>query len=431
MPQPRTNGNRARLRRGLESRNRSARQLQMQPLAPAEHTLLAALDPAPMLGQVQAWSALNTGTGNLAGLAQQAQLLGDAFAALPGEVRLEAPAPVTAMGADGHETEVEYGQHLILSVRPQAPRRFLLTGHMDTVFPAGHPFQHPQWLDSDTLNGPGVADMKGGIAVILAALLAFESVPAAASVGYDVLINSDEETGSLSSAALIARLARGKTAALTYEPSALPDGTLAGARAGSGNYSLVITGRSAHAGRNPHEGRNAIVAAAALTLGLKALEREGLSVNPAKIEGGSANNVVPDHAVLRFNIRPREVALATLFDTEIAALIARIEREHDVSIHRHGGISRPPKPIDARAEKLFGIVEECSALLGQPISRKASGGVCDGNNIAACGVPVVDTMGVRGGAIHSPDEFLIVPSLAERAALSALVLHRLATGASL
>ena len=192
-----------------------------------------------------------------------------------------------------------------------------------------------------------------------------------------------------------------------------------------------MRGRSAHAGRNPDDGRNALVAAAALALGLKALHRDGLSVNPAKIDGGSANNVVPDLAVLRFNIRPREAAMADLFAAELAALIARIEAEHDVSVHTHGGISRPPKVLDARAEKLFGIVEECSALLGAPITRIASGGVCDGNNIAACGVPVVDTMGVRGGAIHSPDEFMIVPSLEERAKLSALVLHRLAIGAPL
>ena len=99
-------------------------------------------------------------------------------------------------------------------------------------------------------------------AVMLAALQAFEASPAAKSVGYDVMINSDEETGSLSSAALIEELARGKLAALTYEPAALPDGTLAHARGGSGNYSVTITGRSAHAGRNPEEGRNAVVAAA-------------------------------------------------------------------------------------------------------------------------------------------------------------------------
>lgn len=403
----------------------------MQQLAPAEQALLAPVDPAPMLAQVLEWSALNTGTGNLAGLAAQAALLGDAFAALPGTVTLEPPAPVGAVAADGRAVAVEHGAHLVLRVRPQAERRFLLTGHMDTVFPASHAFQQPRWLDAATLNGPGVADMKGGIAVILAALTAFERSPAAAGVGYDVLINADEETGSLSSAALIAALARGKAAALTYEPSALPDGTLAGARAGSGNYSLVVTGRAAHAGRNPQDGRNAIVAAAALALGLKALERDGLSVNPARIDGGSANNVVPDMAVLRFNIRPREAALAELFEQEINSLVHRVAAEHEVAIHRHGGISRPPKPLDARAERLFALVERCSAELGQPIGRVASGGVCDGNNIAACGVPVVDTMGVRGGAIHSPDEFLIVPSLAERAALSALVLHRLATGAPL
>lgn len=403
----------------------------MQQISPLETALLAAVDASPMLGEVQAWAAINTGTGNLAGLAQQAAKLADAFSALPGEVALVSPAPVAAISAGGTEVPVAYGQHLVLRVRPEAERRFLLTGHMDTVFPASDPFQKQTWLDDQTLNGPGVADMKGGISVILNALKAFEQCAAAGSVGYDVMINSDEETGSLSSAALIAELARGKAAALTYEPSALPDGTLAGARAGSGNWSLTVRGKSAHAGRNPDDGRNALVAAAALALGLKALHRDGLSVNPAKIDGGSANNVVPDMAVLRFNIRPREVSAADEFVIVLKELITRIEAEHEVSIHMHGGISRPPKPIDTRAEKLFGIVEECSALLGQPITRKASGGVCDGNNIAACGVPVVDTMGVRGGAIHSPDEFLIVPSLEERAKLSALVLHRLATGAPL
>lgn len=403
----------------------------MQQLSTSERDLLARVNPAPMLNQVLAWSASNTGTGNLSGLAQQAALLADAFAALPGTVTLEAPAPVEAIAADGSTIAVDYGQHLVLRVRPQAVRRFLLTGHMDTVFPADHSFQQTRWLDDTTLNGPGVADMKGGIAVILAALTAFETSEAAAAVGYDVMVNADEETGSLSSARLIADLAYGKVAALTYEPSALPDGTLAGARAGSGNYSLVVRGKSAHAGRNPDDGRNALVAAAALAVGLKAIHCDGLSVNPARIDGGSANNVVPDLAVLRFNIRPRDADAEFKFASAIEALIAKTTADHDVTIHMHGGISRPPKPIDARAEKLFGLVAQCSALLGQPLGRIASGGVCDGNNIAACGVPVVDTMGVRGGAIHSPDEFLIVSSLEERAKLSALVLHRLATGAPL
>ena len=394
-----------------------------EPVTPSQ------FDAAAMLTQVQAWSAINTGTANLAGLAQQAALLAEAFGALPGNVELVDPAPVTAIAADGSAFEKPHGQHLVVRVRPQANRRILLTGHMDTVFPADHPFKRQTWLDSATLNGPGVADMKGGIAVMLNALLAFEQTASASSLGYDVLINADEETGSLASSALIAQLAAGKLAALTYEPAALPDGTLAHERGGTGNYSITFTGRSAHAGRNPHEGRNAIVAAADLILRLKALEREDLTINPAKLEGGAANNVVPDHAVLRFNIRPKSTTAMEAFDCDINALLRSIEAAHDITTHRHGGVTRPPKMVDAKAQRLFDLVRQCGAELGQDIRWQSTGGVCDGNNIAACGVPVVDTMGVCGGAIHSPQEYLIVPSLTTRAALSARVIERLAQGA--
>lgn len=389
--------------------------------------LIAPIDQAAMLAQARAWSAINTGTANLAGLAAQAAALAEAFAALPGEIELAEPASVTTVDAAGREVDQRFGHHLVLRVRPEAERRLLLTGHMDTVFPADHPFQEQRWIDRETLNGPGLADMKGGIAVILHALMAFEASPEAARLGYDVLINSDEETGSLSSAPLIEQLARGKHAALTYEPSALPDGTLAHARGGSGNYSLTVRGRSAHAGRNPEDGRNAIVAAAALVLGLKQLQTAECPVNPARIDGGAANNVVPDHAVLRFNIRPRSPDAASAFEAGLARLIGEVQQAHEVEVCRHGGITRPPKPVDRRAQRLFDLVRDCGAVLGQDIGWQPSGGVCDGNNIAACGVPVVDTMGVRGGAIHSPDEYLIVPSLGERAALSALVLHKLAS----
>jgi glutamate carboxypeptidase len=384
-----------------------------------------------MLAQTERWSAINSGTGNLGGLARQADALAGEFAALPGEVELREPAPVVAVDAGGQDVEQQNGRHLVLRVRSRAARRFLLTGHMDTVYPAHHPFQAGRWLDADTLNAPGAADMKGGIAVMLAALQAFEASGVAASVGYDVMINSDEETGSLSSAALIAELATGKAAALTYEPAALPDGTLAHSRGGSGNYSVAVTGRSAHAGRNPEDGRNAVVAAAALTLELKALETMDLAINPARIDGGSANNVVPDHAVLRFNIRPANTEAAERFQGQLRDLLRNLEADHEVATRLHGGLSRPPKPVDGKAQQLFDLVRRSGADLGQSIAWKPSGGVCDGNNIAACGVPVVDTMGVRGGAIHSPGEYLIASSLAERAALSALVLHRLASGETL
>ena len=296
--------------------------------------------------------------------------------------------------------------------------QLLFTGHMDTVFGADHAFQQTRWLEDGVLNGPGVADMKGGIAVMLAALKAVERSRGADRFGYEVVINSDEEVGSLASAALLAQAAQGKRAALTYEPAALPDGTLAGARPGSGNFAIVVHGRSAHAGRNPEDGRNALLAAADLALRLDRLKRDGLTRQPVADRGREPEQRRP---------RPRDPARQhaaayagrsrTQPKREIDEAVAAVAAERDVEIELSGGFGRPPKPLTPEAEALFNLVKQAGADLGQTIAWQPSGGVCDGNNIAACGVPVVDTMGVRGGKIHSMEEFLITESLGERAAL--------------
>lgn len=382
---------------------------------------------APMLAEVRRWSAVNSGSRNLDGLARMADLLANAFAALPGEPTLRDPAPVEAIGPTGARQDIAHGRNLHLSVRPEAPARILLTGHMDTVFGVDHPFQSIRDLDGGLINGPGVADMKGGLSLMLAALKAFEASPLAPRLGYEVVINSDEEVGSPGSAPLIAEAARGKLAALTYEP-ALPDGTLAGARPGSGNFSLLIEGRAAHAGRNPEDGRNAVLAAADLALRLAKARGPRLSVNPARIDGGGPNNIVPDRAILRVNMRPATPDDEKRARAHLEAAVAMVAAEHEVRIRVHGGFNRPPKALDPATERLFGLVRSCGADLGMEIGWKPTGGVCDGNNIAACGVPVVDTMGARGGAIHSEDEFLVIDSLAERASLSTLVMLRLAQG---
>lgn len=397
----------------------------MSSLSAIERDAIARPDQGAMLAQLLDWAAVNSGSRNLDGLEKTVGMLADAFASLPGDVGLVEPAPVAAVRADGSHEDIVHGRHLVVRVRPEAKLRLLFTGHMDTVFPADHIFQTCRWLDESTLNGPGVADMKGGIAVMLAALQAVEAAGVSREFGYDVLINSDEEVGSLSSAALIAELAAGKAAALTYEPSALPDGTLAGARPGSGNFAITIRGRAAHAGRNPEEGRNAIVAAAELAVRLKAAVRPGLAINPAKIDGGSGNNVVPDLAILRVNIRPKTLEDQQAATTLLHDLTFDIAMAHDVTVEMHGHFARPPKPVDPAAARLFALVEQAGADLGLTITRKDSGGVCDGNNIAACGVPVIDTMGVRGGSIHSANEYMFVDSLAERARLSALSILRI------
>jgi glutamate carboxypeptidase len=401
----------------------------MGELSSSERAIVERAGAEPMLDQVLAWSAVNSGSRNLGGLERMAELLAEAFSALPGVLRLENPAPVESVDGAGKTIDIRHGRHLHLTVRPTAPVQLLFTGHMDTVFGADHAFQETRWLEDGVLNGPGVADMKGGLAVMLAALKSIEKSRAAERIGYEVVINSDEEVGSPASAALLARAAAGKRAALTYEPAALPDGTLAGARPGSGNFSIVVHGRSAHAGRNPEDGRNALLAAADLALRLDKLKRDGLTVNPSRIDGGGPTNVVPDLAILRVNLRPRTPQLEAEAKREIETLVSAIATERDVTIAIHGGFGRPPKPLTSEAEALFNLVRQAGADLGQSIAWQPSGGVCDGNNIAACGVPVVDTMGVRGGKIHSMEEFLIVDSLAERAALSALTIVRLAEGA--
>ena len=208
---------------GFHRAGRHCRQCVMT-LSTTEQVLVENAGASPMRAQVDRWAAINSGTSNLAGLAEVAALLADAFSALPGDLRFVDPAPEASVAPDGSVRTVQRGQHLHIAVRPGATRRILLTGHMDTVFPADHAFQSLREIEPGVINGPGVADMKGGIAVMLAALTAFEGSNASSALGYDVLLNSDEETGSATSAGLIAELARGKIAALTYEPAALPDG---------------------------------------------------------------------------------------------------------------------------------------------------------------------------------------------------------------
>lgn len=397
------------------------------PLTHIERDAIAHASARPTLRNTLDWASINSGTGNLAGLATVGARLADAFSSLPGHVALIEPEAAERVTAAGLVEPIGNGRHLHLSVRPDAPVRLLFTGHMDTVYGPDHLFQAVTECDDGTINGPGVADMKGGLALMLAGLEAIETTPQATRIGYDVMINSDEETGSFSSAGLIERLARGKQAALTYEP-ALANGGLAGARGGTGNFSIVVRGRSAHAGRNPEDGRNAVVAAADLAVRLSKARGSRLAVNPARIDGGGPNNVVPDLAVLRVNFRPTTTEEIVRARSAIDGAVAMVAAEHDVAITVHGSFNRPPKPLDAGAERLLALVQGAGADLGLTLHASPTGGVCDGNNIAACGVPVIDTMGARGGAIHSVDEFLIPESLAERAALSVLTILRIADG---
>lgn len=383
-----------------------------------------------MLKMTLAWANINSGSYNLDGLATMAAVIEKEFAALePDSSEYLDLAPMQSVSKDGGVVDVPLGQALRFRKRADAPIKVMLTGHMDTVFPVEHGFQQCKMLDDDTVNGPGVADMKGGIVVMLHALKALEQSPWAAQIGWEILINSEEEIGSIGSAPLLVEGAKRNDFGLTYEPS-LPDGTLAGARKGSGNFTAVVTGRAAHAGREPHLGRNAIARLSEFILAIFALNGKmpGVTVNPGRIGGGGPTNVVPDLAQCAFNVRVATPEEQVFVENELTDLQAQFNAREGFGLKIHGGFTRPPKILTPANERLFDYIKSCGADLGMSLHAKPTGGCCDGNNLAAAGLPNVDTLGVRGANIHSSDEYMIIPSLTERAQLSALLLLRLASG---
>jgi len=383
-----------------------------------------------MAATLTEWAEINSGSRNLDGLATMRARIAGRLEPLADTVTTHAADSVTTLDDTGAEIAVPHGANLLARKRPDRNRRLILTGHMDTVFPADHPFQQCRRIDANTLGGPGTADMKGGLLVMIEALAALEAAGAIDNIGWDVVVNADEEVGSLGSAALLRETARRCQIGLTFEPAVTPEGRLASARRGSGNFVATLTGRAAHAGRNPQDGRNAVVAAADLAVLLDGLKHiiPGLSVNVARVSGGGANNVVPDAAALSWNMRPLDAEAQQRAEQAMATALDDVRRAHEVAIRLAGGFARPPKPFDARHALLFGLVRDAGADLGLAIEWQPSGGVCDGNNIAAENVVVVDTMGVRGGAIHTDREYVLLDSLSERAALAAITILRIAQG---
>ncbi len=385
-------------------------------------------EEAEILGRAVDWCAIASGSRNLAGLEAQRAVLEDVLGDLPGQVDSIPLADSHEVAADGELRAQHHTPALRLTVRPEAPVQVILTGHYDTVYPAESGFTRVISRADGALNGPGIADMKGGISVMLAALRAIEAHPAQANLGYRVLLSPDEEIGSLASGPLLAQLAGQGHVGLTYEP-AMAGGALAAERKGSGNFHVVVRGRAAHAGREFAKGRNAIAAAADLAVRLVAAndQREGVTLNIARIDGGGPLNVVPDRAVLRFNIRAPDAAAADWALAFVQQAVAATTAE-GIEAHLHGGFTRPAKPFNVAQQTLFGAVKQAGALLGQEITWASSGGVCEGNNLFAAGLPNVDTLGVRGGDIHSEAEHAWPESFVERAQLSALILAKLATG---
>lgn len=382
-----------------------------------------------MVEQLLQWVAINSGTDNQTGLSNMLDELYRAFSPLADEIQVISFPPIPTINLDGEEEKQQCGDALFIRKRPHLSRRFLLSGHMDTVYSPSHPFQTYQYLNDNMINGPGVADMKGGLVVILNALSAFEESPLAKELGWDVFINADEEIGSPASSEFLEKIAKNYQAALVYEPAMDETGTFAKNRSGSGKLTLIAHGKAAHAGRSFNEGRNAICYLSEAILAIHGLngERPGVTINVGQIAGGQALNMVPDKAVAKLDIRIAKEEDERFVLDAIHSIINSLKREgFSLSISGHFG--RPVKTVHRNTEKLFNRIKLLGEKYHLKIDWKNSGGCCDGNNLAKHGLAVLDTLGVRGGNIHSNDEFILLDSLQERAFLSLLIFLDLAQG---
>lgn len=380
-----------------------------------------------MVEQLHQFCSINSGSDNLEGLGLMHQRLSGAFESLADEARTIPSQPLSSIDMNGDACLTHFGSGLFLRKRPELKSRVLLMGHMDTVYPANSTFQNLTYLNDNHLQGPGVADMKGGLVILLHALRAFEKAPVASNIGWDVFINADEEVGSLGSSYFMEQISRDYLCALIYEPAMNREGLLAKNRRGKGMATIIAEGRAAHAGRAFEEGRNAICYLAEVIIAIHALngQRPGVSINVGKVSGGSALNVVPEKAVVKLDVRIAKKEDEQWFIRALENILKQLQRK-DYSLFMEQSFDRPIKEVNEGTRRLFKQIQVAGLAIGLDIHWADSGGCCDGNNLAQYGLPVIDTLGVRGGLIHSFEEFVLLDSLVERAALSTLVLMDLA-----
>lgn len=388
--------------------------------------------------------AIPTGGGHRAGLDECRGVLCDRLKALGAQVSLVPGDPKPDWLAGGDMGGDEGGAGAIpptavcsYATSTRAPR-VLLCGHIDTVHDPRGAFQKLEpFGDGFRARGPGCMDMKGGILVAIAALEAL----AAAGVRFPwtFVLNSDEETGSFHSDRAIREQAAKHDVGLVFEP-ALPDGGLVVERPGSGQFVIRAKGKAAHVGRDFKAGVNAIYAVAdrSLACGRLADPDRGKIVTIGVIKGGRATNIVPDEAAawgnVRFGSPEVEAELARELDAmgDAPGISGMPPTTARASVEVLRTFSRPAKPLTPGVLALANLARQAAEDLGQTLPFGKTGGVCDGNNIQAGdgkrSIPVIDTLGVRGGGAHTGEEWIELTSLLERAQLAAVLMSRIALG---
>ena len=299
----------------------------------------------------------------------------------------------------------------------------LVLGHLDTVYPLGSLKQMPYRVSGGRAFGPGIFDMKGGLLIALFAVDALKRAGWLPKRRVVFLWNSDEETGSKSSRALIEREARRSAAVLVLEPASGLDGRVKTERKGVGTAELIVTGKAAHAGVNPEDGVNAVHE---LALQIERISRlsdskRGITVSATVIGGGTRDNVIPAAARAVFDLRARKMADMKAIERRLRALQPVLP---GAKIEVRGGFSRPP--LERRhSAALFERAQELARSMGLSLGESSTGGGSDGSLTAALGVPTLDGLGAVGEGAHSANENVLIDALPERAALVAALLANL------
>jgi glutamate carboxypeptidase len=384
-------------------------------------------------------------------LTQRLEAIGGRTELVPGDPRpwwLDSSGRRRAGGGEGDDAEQALPVAIVRSMKrgeahadcrqataDSPPPRVLIAGHLDTVHdPHGSFRELSIQPDGKYATGPGVVDMKGGIVIAVNALEALAEC--GIDLNWTMLLNSDEETGSFQSARILREIATQHDIGIAIEP-ALADGSLAIERMGSGQFMIEVFGQSAHVGREFEKGVSAVTKLAEVLLKLAAMAdpAEGRIVSVGPLRGGTVTNAVPDYAACWGNVRFRDPKAGEALGNLIEALAEDGEGQSPgipipgpcrVVVHRQW--NRPAKPRNDAVQRFAESIRASAEDLGQSLPFASTGGVCDGNIMQAAGLPTLDTLGVRGGNLHRPDEFIELASLVERCQLLTVVLSRIAAG---
>ena len=363
---------------------------------------------------------INSSSDNPAGLQIAADWLEKFFAPLNApHQRIQLP-PYCLVDDSATLNHYETGPALRWDLGNPSSKSILWTIHYDTVYGKDQPFQSCVRLPNKRLRGPGVIDAKGGIVIMRYAALALQQFADLSKTGVTLILTPDEEIGSPSSVGLWQSIAQDFRCAFLFEPT-MADGSLVQSRKGTGTFIFVVRGKSAHAGRNIQEGRNAIAHCCELACEISRLngQRPNVTVNIGRIRGGNAVNVVPDTTVLRVNVRVADSQDQQWIESQLSVLAQTFDQPQlGYRVELSGGIHAPAKTCDQATQELKSYVEQAAHGLGQAIRWRDSGGASDGNKLQSLGLPNIDTLGPRGDALHSDQEWIELDSLVEKAQLT-------------